>query len=101
MLDGHVEALASSHRRVVDARNWIQRYEDARTHLTKMGQIAAAEALALRIGERKSNLQKLEIDLIVASYKVCDTFNVVNPHEAAGRFLSGAAAHSGPAEHGK
>ena len=81
-LGEYVEALASAHRRVVAAKEDIQRYEDLKLRLVQAGQFEAAEATLPRIRDLELGLGRLEVLLTVASHSVRNAFDAVTADHA-------------------
>ena len=81
-LGEYVEALASIHRRVVAAKEDIQRYEDLKVRLVQAGQFEAAEATLPRIRDFAIGLGRLEVLLTVASHSVRNAFDAVTADHA-------------------
>ncbi len=77
MLGKYIEALASAHRRVAEAKGRVARHEDLRLFLLKIREVEAAEVLASRIGELVVDLDYLETGMSAAAARVFHAFNTV------------------------
>jgi hypothetical protein len=84
MAGGSVVALASAHRRVVEARCRVERQRDARSDLLRSGELAAAARSASTIREMDLDLAYLETVLVAATAQVHHEFNMMQPRGGGG-----------------
>jgi hypothetical protein len=77
MAGGSVEALASAHRRVAEARGRVERHRELLLFLLESGAVAAAAGSTSRIRALDLDLAYLETVLVAATAKVHHDFNSV------------------------
>jgi hypothetical protein len=77
-----VEALASAHRHVIEAKSRIQRFENLRSRLIETGQIEAAEVAMSLIKCLGLDLGHWEAMLTAASHSVRRAFDIATSHDA-------------------
>jgi hypothetical protein len=75
MADGSVAALALAHRRVVMTRDRIERHQDVRSYLLRIGAAAAAARLTSLLRDLDIDLADRETNLRTAAAQVHQDFD--------------------------
>ena len=92
-LGDYVEALASAHRRVIKAKDRIQRCEDRRLYLLQTAQFKAAEVGAVRIRDLQVDLRRVEAVMNCVSNNVRSAFDIAVALNAPSNFSQCALTH--------